>query len=91
MDIMNRDSAILILVGLMEELGLLMAMAGDVKENMTSLMSREYNIKTSLAEIFCRFGITALTVAINKGLELLRDPLRGGVAAVGVSHEYHQH
>ena len=71
-----------------------MAMAGDmtdVKENMTSLMSRENNIKTSLAEIFCRFGITALTVAINKGLELLRDPLRGGVATVGVSHEYHQH
>ena len=86
----------MILVGLMEELGLLMAMAGDKtslmsKENMTSLMSREYNIKTSLAEIFCRFGITALTVAIDKGLELLRDPLRGGVAAVGVSHEYHQH
>ena len=53
MDIMNRESAILILVGLMEELGLLMAMAGDVKENMTSLMSREYNIKTSLAETLC--------------------------------------
>ena len=33
---------------------------------------------------FHRFGITALTVAVNKGLELLRDPERGGVAAVGV-------
>ena len=25
-----------------------------------------------------------MTVAVNKGLELLRDPERGGVAAVGV-------
>ena len=33
---------------------------------------------------FHSFGITALTVAVNKGLELLRDPERGGVAAVGV-------
>jgi len=30
------------------------------------------------------FGITALTVAIDKGLHLLKDPARGGVAAVGV-------
>ena len=33
---------------------------------------------------FHSFGITALTVAVNKGLELLRDPERAGVAAVGV-------
>ena len=38
-----------------------------------------------------RFGITALTAAIDKGLNLLRDPARGGVAAVGVSRHRHWH
>ena len=33
---------------------------------------------------FHRFGIPALTVAVNKGLKLLQDPERAGVAVVGV-------
>ena len=50
-----------------------------------------YGISEMLSPTFPRFGITALTVAIDKGLHLLRDPARGGVAAVGVSCRLHRH